>query len=49
MMGFENEVRGHHTTPATGQKVEVVVIRLVELIVQPGAKNGVGEMGVPGD
>jgi len=25
------------------------VIRSVELIVRPDAKNGVGEMGVPGD
>jgi hypothetical protein len=30
-------------------KAEVTVIRSVELIVQPDAKDGVGEMAVRGD
>ena len=32
-----------------GPEAEVAVIRSVELIVQPGAKDVVGEMGVGGD
>ena len=32
-----------------GPKAEVTVIRSVELIIQPGAKDGVGEMAVRGD
>jgi hypothetical protein len=43
------DIRLSHWDVRFVPKAEVTVIRSVELIVQPDAKDGVGEMAVRGD